>query len=102
MGENAQSIATTAKQTPQAVSEALKGLKLQPGSSIRLTKFYDKPHKVGDPTINKWLIDIDVYCPQFGLKDDDGKLGILVDFLAGNAREEYSCASETVKKISKN
>ena len=98
MGEKAQLIAATAKQTSQAVSEALKGLKLQPGPSIRLSKFYDKPHKVGDPTINEWLIDIDVYCRQFGLTDDDAKLGILVDYLAGNAREEYLCASETVKK----
>ena len=42
----------TAEATSKALAETLKHLRLQPAPTVRMTKFVDRPQKVGDLTMN--------------------------------------------------
>ena len=84
----------TAEATSKALAEALKHLRLQPASTVRMNKFVDRPQKVGDLTINKW---VQVYIRQNGFTGD-AKLAALTDNLGGSAREEYLCAPNNIKQ----
>jgi hypothetical protein len=97
MGEQeAKLIADTAEATSKAVAEALSHLRLHPAPTTRLSKFFDRPQKVGDLTITEWVRDVEVYTRQMGFDGAD-KLAALTDHLGGNAREEYLCADQAVK-----
>ena len=90
-------VARTAEATSKAVAEAFTNLRLQPGPSVRLSKFYDRPQKPGDLTIAEWLDDVETYTRQLKYSAD-AKLSTLTDNLGGKAKDEYLCASEEIRK----
>ena len=83
-------------QSQKALAETLAGafqnLKFQRAPAVKLAKFYGRPQKVGEPTLNEWFEELKTYCRQLGLVGKD-KVAAVLDHLGGVAKEEVYCCS---------
>ena len=69
------------------LTEALQQGKSKPSAQrpIKLSKFYGKPTKVGDPTFREWLEEVDIYVEQCRIPEAE-RAQVIVRHLAGTMR----------------
>ena len=62
-----------------------------------LQRFLGHPESPGDPTVDEWLADFDVFVRQCGVPEGERAV-VLVDYLGGCAKEEVLCHTEEVRR----
>ena len=91
---NSEEVGDVIKQSNQALAETLaaafQNLRYQRASTVKLSKFRGCPQKSGDPTLKEWVNDLNLYCRQLGLSEDE-KVHVAMDHLEGSPRKK-SCA----------
>lgn len=89
---------------PEALAEALvksadtlaetlatfQGFKFARAPKLKLSKFKGTPVKPGDCTLNEWLEELDFYCRQLELSEQE-QVNAAIDHLGGVAKDEISC-----------
>ena len=68
----------------------------RPHSTVSLPRFVGHPESPGDPTIDEWLSDFDVFVRQCGVPEGERAV-VLVDYLGGCAKEEALCHPDDVR-----
>ena len=80
---------------PEALADVLtqvfQNLKFQKTPVARLSKFFGRPKKQGDPTLDEWVEELEAYCRQLGIEGRD-KVATALDHLGGVAKEEVACS----------
>ena len=74
----------------ETLMKALQGVGHAPTLTVRLPRFLGRPESLGDPTIDEWLSDFDVFLRQCGVPAGERAV-VLVDYLGGCAKEEVLC-----------
>ena len=64
--------------------------KPRPAPTVGLPRFLGPPESPGDPTIDEWLVDFDVFVRQCGVPAGERAV-VLVSYLGGCAKEEVLC-----------
>ena len=77
--------------------QALQGVRPAPAPTP-LQRFLGHPESPGDPTIDEWLLDLDVFVRQCGVPEGERAYQVLIDYLGGRAREEVLCHPEKVRR----
>ena len=90
-------IAESQKALAETLAGAFQGLKYQRVPTAKLSKFYGRPKRAGEPTLCEWLDEVEAYCRQLGL-DDAEKVAAALDHLAGVAREEILCSPVEIRR----
>ena len=73
--------------------QALQGVRTAPAPTP-LQRFLGP----GDPTIDEWLLDLDVFVRQCGVPEGERACQVLIDHLGGRARDEALCQPEEVRR----
>ena len=76
--------------------QALQGVRPAP-THTPLQRFLGHPESPGDPTVDEWLADFDVFVRQCGVPEGERAV-VLVDYLGGCAKEEVLCHPEEVRR----
>ena len=76
--------------------QALKEVRPAP-TPTPLQRFLGHPESPGDPTVDEWLADFDVFVRQCGVPEGERAV-VLVDYLGGCAKEEVLCHTEEVRR----
>ena len=76
--------------------QALQGMRPAP-TPTPLQRFLGHPESPGDPTVDEWLADFDVFVRQCGVPEGERAV-VLVDYLGGCAKEEVLCHTEEVRR----
>ena len=76
--------------------QALQGMRPTP-TPTPLQRFLGHPESPGDPTVDEWLADFDVFVRQCGVPEGERAV-VLVDYLGGCAKEEVLCHTEEVRR----
>ena len=76
--------------------QALQGMRPAP-TPTPLQRFLGHPESPGDPTVDEWLADFDVFVRQCGVPEGERAV-VLVDYLGGCAKEEVLCHPEEVRR----
>ena len=76
--------------------QALRGVRPAP-TPTPLQRFLGHPESPGDPTVDEWLADFDVFVRQCGVPEGERAV-VLVDYLGGCAKEEVLCHPEEVRR----
>ena len=76
--------------------QALEGVRPAP-TPTPLQRFLGHPESPGDPTVDEWLADFDVFVRQCGVPEGERAV-VLVDYLGGCAKEEVLCHTEEVRR----
>ena len=76
--------------------QALQGVRPAP-TPTPLQRFLGHPESPGDPTIDEWLSDFDMFVRQCGVPEGERAV-VLVDYLGGCAKEEALCQPEEVRR----
>ena len=76
--------------------QALQGVRPAP-TPTPLQGFLGHPESPGDPTVDEWLSDFDVFVRQCGVPEGERAV-VLVDYLGGCAKEEVLCQPEEVRR----
>ena len=87
---DAEAMADVHKSLAETLAQALQNLKIQRTPVARLSKFLGRPKKVGDPTVDEWVEELEAFCRQSGIEGRD-KVATLLDHLGGVAKEEIAC-----------
>ena len=74
----------------ETLVKALQGVRHAPTPTVSLPRFFGRPESPGDPTIDEWLYDFDVFVRQCGVPAGEPAV-VLVDYLGGCAKEEVLC-----------
>ncbi len=74
----------------ETLVKALQGVRHAPAPTVSLPRFVGRPESPGDPTIDEWLSDFDVFVRQCGVPAGERAV-VLVDYLGGCAKEEVLC-----------
>ena len=74
----------------ETLVKALQGVPHAPAPTVSLPRFVGRPESPGDPTIDEWLSDFDVFVRQCGVPAGERAV-VLVDYLGGCAKEEVLC-----------
>ena len=74
----------------ETLVKALQGVHHAPAPTVGLPRFVGRPVSPGDPKIDEWLSDFDVFVRQCGVPAGERAL-VLVDYLGGCAKEEVLC-----------
>ena len=87
----------------EANAALLASLVLQALQEVRpaptpLQRFLGHPESPGDPTIDEWLLDLDVVVRQCGVPEGERACLVLIDHLGGRARDEALCQPEEVRR----
>ena len=77
--------------------DALQGVRPAPTPTVSLQRFLGQPESPGDPTVDEWLSDFDVFVRQCGVPEGERAV-VLVDYLGGCAKEEVLCYPEEVRR----
>ena len=78
--------------------QALQGVRRAPAPTpTPLQCFLGHPESPGDPTVDEWLADFDVFVRQCGVPEGERAV-VLVDYLGGCAKEEVLCHPEEVRR----
>ena len=67
--------------------KALQGVCHAPAPTVSLPRFLGRAESPGDPTMDEWLSDFDVFVRQCGVPAGERAV-VLVDYLGGCAKEE--------------
>ena len=81
----------------ETLLKALQGVRHAPTTTVSLPRFLGRPESPGDPTIDEWLSDFDVFVRQCGVPEGERAL-VLVDYLGGCAKEEVLCHPDEVRR----
>ena len=81
----------------ETLVKALQGLGHVPTPAVNLPRFFGRPESPGDPTIDKWLTDFDVFVRQCGVPEAERAMA-LIDNLGGCARDEVLCHPDEVRR----
>ena len=76
--------------------QALQGMRPAP-TPTPLQRFLGHPESPGDPTVDEWLADFDVFVRQCGVPEGERAV-VLVDYLGGCAKEEVLCHPVEVRR----
>ena len=76
--------------------QALKEVRPAP-TPTPLQRFLGHPESPGDPTVDEWLADFDVFVRQCGVPEGERAV-VLVDYLGGCAKVEVLCHTEEVRR----
>ena len=76
--------------------QALQGVRPAPDPTP-LQRFLGHPESPGDPTVDGWLSDFDVFVRRCGVPEGERAV-VLVDYLGGCAEEEVLCHPEEVRR----
>ena len=76
--------------------QAFQGVRSAP-TPTPLQRFLGHPESPGDPTVDEWLADFDVFVRQCGVPEGERAV-VLVDYLGGFANEEVLCHPEEVRR----
>ena len=76
--------------------QALQGVRPAPAPTP-LQRFLGHPESPGDPTVDEWLSDFDVFVRQCGVPEGERAV-VLVDYLGGCAKEEVLCHPVEVRR----
>ena len=74
----------------ETLMKALQGVGHAPTLTVSLPRFLGRPESPGDPTIDEWLSDFDVFVRQCGVPAGERAV-VLADYLSGCAKEEVLC-----------
>ena len=74
----------------ETLMKALQGVGHAPTLTVSVPRFLGRPESPGDPTIDEWLSDFDVFVRQCGVPVGERTV-VLVDYLDGCAKEEVLC-----------
>ena len=81
----------------ETLVKALQGLGHVPTPAVSLPRFFGRPESPGDPTIDEWLADFDVFVRQCGVPEAQRAMA-LIDNLGGCARDEVLCHPDEVRR----
>ena len=81
----------------ETLVKALQGLGHVPTPAVSLSRFCGRPESPGDPTIDEWLADFDVFVRQCGVPEAERAMA-LIDNLGGCARDEVLCHPDEVRR----
>ena len=81
----------------ETLVKALQGLGHVPTPAVSLPRFFGRPESPGDPTIDEWLADFDVFVRQCGVPEAERAMA-LIDNLGGCARDEVLCHPDEVRR----
>ena len=82
----------------ETLMTALQGVGHAPTLTVSLPRFLlARPELHGDPTIDEWLSDFDVFVRQCGVPAGERAV-VLVDYLGGCAKEEVQCHPDEVRR----
>ena len=70
--------------------QALQGMRPVPAATVHFQRFLGHPESPGDPTVDEWLVDFDVFVRLCGVPEGE-RAAVLVDYLGGCAKEEVLC-----------
>ena len=79
----------------ETLVKALQGFGHVPTPAVSLPRFFGRPESPGDPTIDEWLADFDVFVRQCGVPEAERAMA-LIDNLGGCARDEVLCHPDEV------
>ena len=85
------------KYMTDAFTNVFKNLKVSTIRPARLSKFSGSPRKTGDLTLREWVEELDIYCRNFELEDED-KAEAIFDHLTGQAKDEIRCLGNNERK----
>ena len=74
--------------------QALQGVRPAP---TPLQRFLGHPESLGDPTVDEWLADFDVFVRRCGVPEGERAV-VLVDYLGGCAKDEVLYHPEEVRR----
>ena len=66
----------------ETLVKALQGVRHAPAPTVSLPRFLGRPESPGDPTIDEWLTDFDVFVRQCGVPEAERAMA-LIDNLGG-------------------
>ena len=81
----------------ETLVKALQGVRHAPAPTVSLPRFLGRPESPGDPTIDEWLTDFDVFVRQCGVPEAERAMA-LIDNLGGCARDEVLCHPDEVRR----
>ena len=77
--------------------QALQGVRPAPAPTP-LQRFLGHPESPGDPTIDEWLLDFDVFVRQCGVPEGERTCLMLIDYLGCRARQEALCQPDEARR----
>ena len=81
----------------ETLVKALQGVRHAPAPTVSLPRFFGRPESPGDPTMDEWLADFDVFVRQCGVPEAERAVA-LIDNLGGCARDEVLCHPDEVRR----
>ena len=80
----------------ETLVKALQGLGHVPTPAVSLPRFFGRPESPGDPKIDEWLADFDVFVRRCGVPEAERAMA-LIDNLGGCAMDEVWCHPDEVR-----